>query len=260
MSHEIANYLYSRLPEVYRIQDEEVGGDLKTFLEILGGDVDYYNSSKTGLEFTKEEILGIMNLLDIKLVPDEYLEIFGEMFGFPNSNFGLPLKYYRKIIGHIVLIYQQKSTLDIIKYVGKLLSGVDVYVYPRPKGNEHGGREEFNIIFFLQFGDENLETDKAVIQKVMEYLRPINCYFYYVESYTFIESYDLGIEVTDESYGFDTISYPAIDEVKYITPSYLTTNMTNSLLWSSSQTRYSYLMKRNDGFKEIWIDDIITIV
>lgn len=259
MAHQIANYLYSRLPEVYRVRDEEVAYNLRTFLEVVGGDINLpTNTSKTGMEFTRDEIFGILNLLDIKLIPDEYLPIFGEMFGFPNTNFGLPLKEYRKFLGNIVLIYRNKSTTDVLEFTGKLLTGTSVEVIPKStKTFLFGDREEFVIKFFLPAGTE-IGLSLEIIKAVMEYLRPVNCWFHYSVTYAFYENYGLD-RVLEDEYALNRYRYTPLLDNYDISSSFLKfTDKSTPLFYPNEPRNFILFNGEEIRITETWIDDIIS--
>lgn len=192
MAHKIANYLYNRLPEIYRIKDAEVNYDLRNFLEVLGGDVDpTLSNAKTGLELIKDETTGIINLTDMDKCPDKYLNSFGELFGFPND-LGLPPDMYRKLLGSIIYMYQRKSTEDIILYAGRLASGLQVSLTEIGKSVEHGNRNEYEVRFLAPSEDSRLLVREETLKRILEYLRPITDWFTYIKSFFYLDARVLG--------------------------------------------------------------------
>lgn len=131
------NYLYNRLPEMYRREDAKDGIDfaLKRYLEVL---------DKGGLQLLFGELLTLYDLFDVDTCPKEVLPLISRLLGY---NFIDEVDEFmqRKIVSNLVEIYKRKGTKSVIDFITREFTHFDTKVVetqfrifktwsPKPKG------------------------------------------------------------------------------------------------------------------------------
>ena len=131
------DYLYSRLPEMYRREDAKDGIDfaLKRYLEVL---------DKGGLQLLFGELLTLYDLFDVDTCPKEVLPLISRLLGY---NFIDEVDEFmqRKIVSNLVEIYKRKGTKSVIDFITREFTHFDTKVIetqfrifktwsPKPKG------------------------------------------------------------------------------------------------------------------------------
>ena len=131
------DYLYSRLPEMYRREDAKDGIDfaLKRYLEVL---------DKGGLQLLFGELLTLYDLFDVDTCPKEVLPLISRLLGYNFIN-EVDEFMQRKIVSNLVEIYKRKGTKSVIDFITREFTHFDTKVVetqfrifktwsPKPKG------------------------------------------------------------------------------------------------------------------------------
>lgn len=134
---DFGNYLYNRLPELYRREDAKDGIDfaLKRYLDVL---------DKGGLQLLFGELLTLYDLFDVDTCPKEVLPLISRLLGY---NFIDEVDEFmqRKIVSNLVEIYKRKGTKSVIDFITREFTHFDTKVVetqfrifktwsPKPKG------------------------------------------------------------------------------------------------------------------------------
>lgn len=132
MSHiSMAEYLYNRLPRIYKSEDDKNFNQLKRFLEVL---------AEGGLDTAFHETEGILSLIDINKIPEEYLPLMASDLGF-EFPFDLDPQTQRTYIKNAIQSYKIKGTKKALEFmireltrfktnieVDKALRQIDIYL------------------------------------------------------------------------------------------------------------------------------------
>ena len=131
------DYLYSRLPEVYRREDAKDGIDfaLKRYLDVL---------DKGGLQLLFSELLTLYDLFDVDTCPKEVLPLISRLLGY-NFIDEVDELMQRKIVSNLVELYKRKGTKSVIDFITREFTHFDTKVVetqfrifktwsPKPKG------------------------------------------------------------------------------------------------------------------------------
>lgn len=116
LNQNLTEYIYSRLPNVYRKHDTSL--QLKKYLESL---VD------GGLLISLNEILAIEDLLDPEKCPSEFLPYLFSNYGAEYSP-NIPEIYQRRIIQNYAEILRRKGTKSVAKYLAREITGFNATI------------------------------------------------------------------------------------------------------------------------------------
>ena len=144
------DYLYNRLPNVYRVHDEKK--ELKRFLEIFE---DGFNSQigDTG---------AILDLIDINRCPDEYIPFLCNTLGIkyePN----IPISYQRRFLNNAVKLNKRKGTTSAITYLVRELTGFQSYVIG----------DNLYVDLDIDMDESQLKIPVRVINNYIKYYTPV---------------------------------------------------------------------------------------
>jgi phage tail-like protein len=114
---EFTDYLYGRLPNIYRSEDAKRGLPLYKFITALGTD--------SGVEYIISKIEGIVGLVDPQKCPDEYLPLLCECFGIEYLE-DINKNYHRKLVANIGELIRRRGTYSCAHYLVKALTGLTV--------------------------------------------------------------------------------------------------------------------------------------
>ena len=108
---DFGDFLYRKLPKIYRIEDSkpEINLTLKRYLQSL---------DKGGIQTLFSEMLALYDLFDVNKCPKEVLPILGKLFGY-NYIDEVDEKTQRKIISNIAELYKRKGTKSVVKFISR---------------------------------------------------------------------------------------------------------------------------------------------
>ena len=116
--YQIGEYLYTRLPSYHQIVDEEQNNRvLKKFFEVL-------NES---FRINMEELDKALAMTQASKCAEENLEELAKSLGADWISTIHP-KYQRQIISMLIKLYQQKGTVDTIRFIASELSGFEAKI------------------------------------------------------------------------------------------------------------------------------------
>jgi hypothetical protein len=117
---DFGEFLYNRLPEIYRTEDANNSYTLEKFLDVL---------NEGGFKTIIDKLNGLDNLIDIDNIPAEYLKHTCSLFGFDYSTLDdsynpvLPEWFIRRLLSNIMPLLRKKGTKSCINYIARELTG-----------------------------------------------------------------------------------------------------------------------------------------
>jgi phage tail-like protein len=172
------DYLYGRLPEIYRQEDSKIGTPLYRFLKAL---------CDSGYAPVIKDVNNFLNLLDPDICPSSFFKQLYESFGFTYTE-GVSEKYMRKILGNAGELRKRRGTYSYVRYLVRVLTGMEVDLeYIRGYNTsvnefmETQGRW-LNIYLIATTIEQalNINTDISVIRPLLE----ANLPFYITPTFT----------------------------------------------------------------------------
>lgn len=117
---DFGDYLYNRLPEMYRREDAKDGIDfaLKRYLEVL---------DKGGLQLLFSELLTLYDLFNVDTCPKEVLPLISRLLGY-NFIDEVDELMQRKIVSNLVELYKRKGTKSVINFITREFTHFDTKV------------------------------------------------------------------------------------------------------------------------------------
>ena len=197
LSVDFADYLYSRLPSVYRTTDFDKL--LYRFLQVF---------SEGGYNPVLQETMQIMDLLDIDKCPSKFLPRLCAMYGYEYT-LELPEIFQRRLLKNIVEMYKRKGTKSVVRFIARELTGYDSEIIENkdftPYDTEITGwtvefRNYRNFILRLTapYGNTNLSVREDVVVKLVHQFIPTNSQVFIITSYWFDEESDIVSKSKDE--------------------------------------------------------------
>ena len=219
ISEQFGDYLYHRLPKVYRDYDvaidrrvETEDGEIKvkrfyTLQEYL------YSFADGGFKPLLEDLEAIISLIDPMQCPEEFIPILLQHFGL-NFIEDIPVKFQRRLIQNIVTLYKKKGTIPAVAFLARELSGFDVSI----EETERGG-VEFALVKLSAYENEDAELLLAqeIVQRYIHLFLPSNAKAEVVVTYGFTEGihFNSSIPINDYTGNDIELSNSAFDHVKY---------------------------------------------
>lgn len=131
---DLAEYVYNRkIPEIYRIADDEVSTDrdLNRFLHV---------GIEGGLGDTLDKVASIKNLVNPLTCKAKFLPLLASSWGLPYAEY-IGVYFNRKFLSCIGEFMKRRSTMGGVKYIIRVLTGFDsVLRYERVNTEEEQGR------------------------------------------------------------------------------------------------------------------------
>lgn len=116
----MSEYLYTTLPEVYRVEDALKDDILKRFL----------STSDTSWDFISSNIAKIEELVNTDKCPTEYLAFLSGNLGFEYDP-SIDDQLFRRLLSIIVKLYRCKGSKRMIKYLGREIVGCEPNITER---------------------------------------------------------------------------------------------------------------------------------
>lgn len=208
------DYLYNRLPEVYRREDSKIGVDfaLKRYLEAV---------DEGGIQTLFGELLSLYDILEVETCPSNVLPLLSKMFGY-NYIEEVDEATQRKIIANLIELYKRKGTKSVINFITREFTQFDTTIIelqyrifktwsPNPKGIPNSvyleprtmGKKVTDDTFFIHsrsgmYNDRGviiicdaLSSQVELLNRLLREFLPVYCNIYLRirdNSNTFIES------------------------------------------------------------------------
>lgn len=163
---DLLEYLYNKkLPQLYRVYDDDLGLPLKRFLSSL---------SQGGFHKALEDIEGILLLIDPNKIQEQFFPYLCESFGlqyFPDMD----VTYQRRFLMNVGEIIRRRGTYSCIHYFTKVLTGLDSSLTYREGVNP----EDPNTLEVALLANTLEDFDKIEISEkvVMDYISSQIPYF-----------------------------------------------------------------------------------
>lgn len=215
LATQFGEYLYNRLPKVYRDYDVEIERlnvetqkkeTFKTLQEYL------YSFALGGFQPLLEDLEAIINLVDPFKCPSEFLPYLLRHFGLDYID-DIPEKFQRRLVQNVVTLYKKKGTVPAVAFLAKELSGFDVKIEEKSDGSI-----EFALIKLNAYEDEDAELLLAqdVIQRYIHLFLPAQTKSKIIVVYGFTENIHINPNGKSEDTTYDHAYYD-VDEYEDIT-------------------------------------------
>ena len=212
---QFGEYLYNRLPKVYRDYDVEIERlnvetqkkeTFKTLKEYL------YSFALGGFQPLLEDLEAIISLVDPFKCPSEFLPYLLRHFGLDYID-DIPEKFQRRLVQNVVTLYEKKGTIPAVAFLAKELSGFDVKIEEKSDGSI-----EFALIKLNAYEDEDAELLLAqdVIQRYIHLFLPAQTKSKIIVVYGFTENIHINPNGKSEDTAYDHAYYD-VDEYEDIT-------------------------------------------
>lgn len=178
----LSDYLYNRLPKIYRTFD--TSEQLKRYLETL---------TEAGLDLVMAETIGLENLIDANKCPSKFLPYLCETFGIEYQP-DIPEMFQRRFLKNCVELYKKKGTKTAIKFLARELSGMSADV------SIEEGEVKIVLVKLNAFEEDEQELLVAqdVIQRYLKEFVPTNLESLVIVSYGFSDVNELDGEDAEE--------------------------------------------------------------
>lgn len=215
LATQFGEYLYNRLPKVYRDYDVEIERlnvetqkkeTFKTLKEYL------YSFALGGFQPLLEDLEAIINLVDPFKCPSQFLPYLLRHFGLDYID-DIPEKFQRRLVQNVVTLYKKKGTIPAVAFLAKELSGFDVKIEEKSDGSI-----EFALIKLNAYEDEDAELLLAqdVIQRYIHLFLPAQTKSKVVVVYGFTENIHINAPEKSKDTVYDHAYYD-VDEYVDIT-------------------------------------------
>lgn len=166
---QFGEYLYFRLPKVYRDYDVEIERVVEGKVKVFKTLQEYlYSFAEGGFQPMLEDLEAIVNLVDPWKCPSEFLPLLLRHFGLDFIE-DIPEKFQRRLLQNIVVLYKKKGTIPAVAFLARELSGFDVIIEETQRGNI-----EFALIKLNSYENEDAELLLAqdVVQRYIHLFLP----------------------------------------------------------------------------------------
>ena len=190
MRMSFADYLYNRLPQVYRTSDNE--HILRRFIETF---------AEAGFDPLLQETMDIMNLLDVEKCPSEFLPLLCSLYGFEYT-VEIPELFIRRLLKHIIELYKRKGTKSVVKFIARELTGFDSEIIENKDFDEEliditkwdikfEHYRNFVLKLNAPYEDSMLYNREEIVQKLLEDFLPTNSQVFVITVYWFKEDSEI---------------------------------------------------------------------
>ena len=201
ISEQFGDYLYHRLPKVYRDYDVAIdrrvktdsGEEVKRFYTLQ----EYlYSFADGGFKPLLEDLEAIITLIDPMQCPEQFLPIMLQHFGLDFIE-DIPVKFQRRLIQNTVTLYKKKGTIPAVAFLARELSGFDVTIEETERGDV-----EFALVKLNAYENEDAELLLAqeIVQRYIHLFLPTNAKAEVVVTYGFTEGIHINSTIPIEDY------------------------------------------------------------
>lgn len=162
MSKVNTDFLYSRLPLIYRVEDEKLDYPLKRFLSIL---------VEGGFSKVEEDIENFGDLFNPDRCPKEFLPLLADILGF-EFPFDVSEKVQRRLIKAMSKVYKIKGTKQSLRFLINEVTGYDSKIL-----NEDVMNKTFAIQVMADGTDLEMEDKNRKIVILLDRYRPIGSFY-----------------------------------------------------------------------------------
>lgn len=208
---QFGEYLYSRLPKVYRDYDVKIERknaetqQIETFRTLE----EYLKSfALGGFQPLLEDLEAIINLVDPLKCPAQFLPYLLRHFGLDYID-DIPEKFQRRLVQNVVTLYKKKGTIPAVAFLARELSGFGVTIEEKSDGTI-----EFALVKLNAYEDEDAELLLAqdVVQRYIHLFLPARASSKIIVVYGFTENVHINAPKKAKEDGFDH-AYYNVDEV-----------------------------------------------
>jgi len=159
MDKSMSDILYSRLPELYKKYDAEQNPpyQLKNFLKIIGG----------GMDYLKDSILALEDLFNVDKTPAIFLSPLMQMLGY-DYPLDMTEEEKRRFLAILPTLCLYKGTGDVFTYIGRMIFGENCTVDIEKVFNS------FILLTIFESIPLNLDTRVSRYKLFAEKFRPVN--------------------------------------------------------------------------------------
>lgn len=193
----MAEYLYNRLPQVYRNYDNQEL--LKRFIDVF---------SEGGYTRVFNETQSIMDLLDVDKCPSKFLPLLCSFYGY-EYNLEIPELFQRRLLKYIVDIYKRKGTKSSLKFIARELTGFESEIYENKDFDEEQIRitkwdkrfehyRNFILKLTAPYEDSQLYNKEEIVVKIINNFLPTNSQVLVITAYWFLEEKDIVKNVVED--------------------------------------------------------------
>lgn len=230
-------FIYEKLPQIFRDEDNTTDYQLERFLEAL---------DEGGFSLVEEHLKELEKIYLTTEVDLEYLKKLGKMFGYDYQE-DLREDFQRRLISILPLLYRAKGTKPVIQYVAREVTGYDCEITENFEGDRN------RVKFLMTSVDKENSTlypvSKALMQKTVDLFLPVNINPLYVVLYFYQDylkhnkiSYRRKDTIGKQSE--DTLHFEMILRGKYANePSTTNTGRLNSFIIPKYKTVYAFQLK-----------------
>lgn len=208
---QFGEYLYNRLPKVYRDYDvkiERKNADTQK-IETFKTLEEYLRSfALGGFQPLLEDLEAIINLVDPLKCPAQFLPYLLRHFGLDYID-DIPEKFQRRLVQNVVTLYKKKGTIPAVAFLARELSGFGVTIEEKSDGTI-----EFALVKLNAYEDEDAELLLAqdVVQRYIHLFLPARASSKIIVVYGFTENVHINAPKKADEDGFDH-AYYNVDEV-----------------------------------------------
>jgi len=234
-------YLYKdRLPLHYQLEDSDQNYALKKYMSAAG----------IGYTTTSTDIVKSLELFDPEKCPEKFFPILFSNFGLPYFQ-DLPMKLQRKLLANIGELYLRKGTKNVVKYLGREVTGLDVTIVERFM-NDYA---EADIILSATDSWEDISglgenINWTTFERFIGYFLPFDIDYYFMRVLKNTEHYN-------RQYVRETVGIQ-FDRFVYVSDSVITNSRlyrTNSTFITNKYTSSSYEVYTNNIREDEWEDN-----
>lgn len=187
LKRDFAEYLYNRLPKIYRTYDRD---------QILQKLIETF--AEGGFNLVIQDTMTLPELLDVDKCPKKFLPLLARSYGYEYSE-ELPELFQRRLLKNIVEMYKRKGTKSVVKFIARELSGFETEIIENKdfseKDIEISGwdiRFEHYRNFILKlsapYETSMLNAKEDAVKLVIKDFLPTNSNVFIITSYWFEES------------------------------------------------------------------------
>lgn len=177
-------FLYSRLPAVYREEDANIGYPLKRFLNIL---------VEGGFKLAEKDIIDYLNLFNADKCPAKFLPHLGSLLGF-EFPFDMPEQVQRKFIKNAARLYRMKGTKASLQFLISELIG-----FPAVITDEDVINKTFVVDITASGEDPDLEAKQRKIIQLLEAYKPMGSKFSILTAYLYKDILNMTFEEEEDT-------------------------------------------------------------
>lgn len=170
-SEQLLDHLYySKLPQVYRDMDSNIGFPFRRYLSAL---------ISGGYSAVLEDINDLNDLVDPEKCPKEFLPYLCASFGLEYFA-DIDDVYQRRLLSNVGEIMRRRGTYSCVRYLVRALTGLEVELsYFRGVHNERYGRHLIITLLADTINDiRYLDNSVAVVERYIQFFIPYYIYPY----------------------------------------------------------------------------------